>query len=100
MNQDDLRVKLEILKAVASQASIRKEFYLSHFLESLPPMSNQRIKAIKENIIYLFQTLQKESFIEAELSLDQKTIKVNQLNIAQINKSRTIIFYETGKFFK
>ena len=100
VNQDDLRVKLEILKAVASQASIRKEFYISNFLESLPSMSNQRITAIKENIIFLFQTLQKESFIEAELSVDQKTIKVNQLNIAQINKSRTIVFYETSKFFK
>ena len=103
LNQDDLRVKLEILKTIASQHSIQKEFNISNFLKSLPTMSNQRIKAIKNNIIYLFKSLQKEYFIEAELKLyqnDNMTIKVNQLTLSQVNRTKTIIFYETTKFFK
>jgi hypothetical protein len=101
-NQDDLRVKLAILKTIASQPTIRKEFDLSNFLKNLPAISNQRITAIKYNIIKLFECLQKESFIEAHLHLHQKDglVKANQLQIKQINKIETIVFYETTKFFK
>ena len=99
---DDMRTKLEILKSVASQVTIRKEFDVANFLLTLTSISNQRKTAIKENIIQLFQSLQQTSLIEAELSLYQKDKSsrvTEKLTLAQINKTQTIIFYETNKYF-
>ena len=103
VSQDDLRVKLEILKTIASQPTIRKEFYLHNFFNNLPTMSNKRTSAIKSNIKNLFESLQKEFFIEADLKLHQKdgmVLTTNELTLTQINKTETIVFYETTKFFK
>lgn len=97
-----MRVKLEILKSVANQGTIRKEFHLANFLLTLTSISNQRKTAIKKNIIQLFQSLQQTSLIETELSLYQKdksSIVTEKLTLAQINKTQTIVFYETNKYF-
>ena len=101
-NNDDMRVKLEILKSVSSQATIRKEFDIANFLLTLTSISNQRKSAMKKNIIRLFQSLQQTSFIETELTLYQKDkfLRVTKkLTLAQINKTQTIVFYETNKYF-
>ena len=66
-------------------------------------MSNKRTSAIKSNIKNLFESLQKEFFIEADLKLHQKdgmVLTTNELTLTQINKTETIVFYETTKFFK
>jgi hypothetical protein len=101
-NNDDMRVKLEILKSVTSQATIRKEFDVANLLLTLTSISNQRKSNIKKNIIQLFQSLQQTSFIETELRLYQENkscIVTEKLTLPQINKTQTIVFYETNKSF-
>ena len=101
-NNDDMRVKLEILKSVTSQPTIRKEFDVANLLLTLTSISNQRKSNIKKNIIQLFQSLQQTSFIETELRLYQENkscIVTERLTLPQINKTQTIVFYETNKSF-
>jgi hypothetical protein len=97
-----MRVKLEILKSVTSQPTIRKEFDVANLLLTLTSISNQRKSNIKKNIIQLFQSLQQTSLIETELRLYQETkscIVTEKLTLPQINKTQTIVFYETNKSF-
>ena len=97
-----MRVKLEILKSVASQTTIRKEFHLANLLLTLTSISNQRKTNIKKNIINLFQILQQTSLIETELRLyqeNQSWIVMEKLTLQQINKTQIIVFYETNKSF-
>lgn len=101
-NKDDMRVKLEILKSVASQVTIRKEFDVANLLLTLNSLSNQRISDVKKNIVQLFQSLQQTSLIETELTLYQENkspIVTHKLTLAQIKKTKTIVFYETDKNF-
>jgi hypothetical protein len=72
IDNDDMRVKLEILQSVASQVTIQKEFHLANLLSTLTSISNQRKTAIKKNIIQLFQSLQQTSLIETQLKLYQE----------------------------
>lgn len=104
-NIDDGRVKLEILKSIASQVSIKKLFYIAHFLSTLTAISNQRKTFIKKNIIKQFQSLEKESFIDSQLTLHRedktfKTITTQELTLLEINQTQIIVFYETNKYFK
>lgn len=101
---DDRRVKLQFITSVAGQVTIRKEFCLSYFISTLNSISNQRKSPIKKNIIKQFQILEKEALIKSELTLYQKdnniqTITIQQLTLAQINKTKIIAFYETNKYF-
>lgn len=102
---DDMRVKLQFILSVAREVTIRKEFSLSYFLSTLNSISNQRKTAIKKNIIKQFQILEKEAFIESEITLYQKddnwqTVTIQELSLAQINKTQRIGFYETNQYFK
>ena len=67
-------------------------------------ISNQRKTAIKKNIIKQFQILEKEALIKSEITLYQKdnnrqTVTIQELSLAQINKTKIIGFYETNKYF-
>ena len=101
---DDRRVKLQFIGSVAGEVTIRKQFCLSHFLSTLNSISNQRKTAIKKNIIKQFQILEKEALIKSEITLHQKddnckTVTIQELSLAQINKTKIICFYETNKYF-
>ena len=102
---DDRRVKLEFIGSVAGEVTIRKQFRLSYFLSTLNSISNQRKTAIKKNIIKQFQILEKEALIKPEITLYQKddnrqTVTIQELSLAQINKTKIIGFYETNKYFR
>ena len=102
---DDRRVKLQFIRSVAGEVTMRKEFCLSYFLSTLNSISNQRKTAIKKNIIKQFQILEKEAFIKSEITLYQKddnlqTVTIQELSLRQINKTKTIGFYETNKYFR
>lgn len=75
-----------------------------YFLSTLNSRSNKRTKDIKKNIIKQFQILEKEALIKSEITLYQKddnrqTITIQELSLAQINKTKIIGFYETNKYF-
>jgi len=77
---------------------------LIYFLSTLNSRSNKRTKDIKKNIIKQFQILEKEALIKSEITLYQKddnrqTITIQELSLAQINKTKIIGFYETNKYF-
>lgn len=102
---DDRRVKLQFIGSVAGEVTIRKQFRLSYFLSTLNSISNQRKTAIKKNIIKQFQILEKEALIKSEITLYQKddnrqTVTIQELSLAQINKTKIIGFYETNKYFR
>ena len=83
---------------------MRKQFRLSYFLSTLNSISNQRKTVIKKNIIKQFQILEKEALIKSEITLYQKdnnrqTVTIQELSLAQINKTKIIGFYETNKYF-
>ena len=99
-----MRVKLQFIFSVARQVTIRKEFPLIYFLFTLNSRSNKITKDIKKNIIKQFQILKKEALIKSEITLYQKddnrqTIIIQELSLAQINKTKIIGFYETNKYF-
>ena len=57
------------------------------------------------NRIFCFQILEKEAFIKSEITLYQKddnrqTVTIQELSLQQINKTKTIGFYETNKYFR
>ena len=90
---------------VVGQVTIRKQFRLSYFLSTLNSRSNKRTKDIKKNIIKQFQILEKEALIKSEITLYQKddnrqTVTIQELSLAQINKTKIIGFYETNKYFR
>jgi hypothetical protein len=100
-----MRVKLQFIFSVAGQVTIRKEFPLIYFLSTLNSRSNKRTKDIKKNIIKQFQILEKEALIKSEITLYQKddnrqTLTIQELSLAQINKTKMIGFYETNKYFR
>lgn len=104
-NADDMRVKLQFIFSVAGQVTIWKEFPLIYFLSTLNSRSNKRTKDIKKNIIKQFQILEKEALIKSEITLYQKddnrqTVTIQELSLAQINKTKIIGFYETNKYFR
>ena len=75
-----------------------------YFLSTLNSRSNKITKDIKKNIIKQFQILEKEALIKSEITLYQKddnrqTITIQELSLAQINKTKIIGFYETNKYF-
>lgn len=75
-----------------------------YFLSTLNSRSNKRTKDIKKNIIKQFQILEKEALIKSEITLYQKndnrqTVTIQELSLAQINKTKIIGFYETNKYF-
>ena len=75
-----------------------------YFLSTLNSISNQRKTVIKKDIIKQFQILEKEGLIKPEITLYQKddnrqTVTIQELSLAQINKTKIIGFYETGKYF-
>lgn len=75
-----------------------------YFLSTFNSRSNKRTKDIKKNIIKQFQILEKEALIKSEITLYQKddnrqTITIQELSLAQINKTKIIGFYETNKYF-
>lgn len=75
-----------------------------YFLSTLNSRSNKRTKDIKKNIIKQFQILEKEALIKSEITLYQKddnrqTITIQELSLAQINKTKIIGFYKTNKYF-
>jgi hypothetical protein len=99
-----MRVKLQFILSVASQVTIRKEFRLIYFFSTLNSRSNKRTKDIKKKSIKQFQILEKEALIKSEITLYQKddnrqTITIQELSLAQINKTKIIGFYETNKYF-
>ena len=76
-----------------------------YFLSTLNSRSNKITKDIKKNIIKQFQILKKEALIKSEITLYQKddnrqTIIIQELSLAQINKTKIIGFYETNKYFR
>ena len=76
-----------------------------YFLSTLNSRSNKRTKDIKKNIIKQFQILEKEALIKSEITLYQKddnrqTVTIQELSLAQINKTKIIGFYETNKYFR
>ena len=76
-----------------------------YFLSTLNSRSNKRTKDIKKNIIKQFQILEKEALIKSEITLYQKddnrqTVTIQELSLAQINKTKIIQFYETNKYFR
>ena len=78
---------------------------LIYFLSTLNSRSNKRTKDIKKNIIKQFQILEKEALIKSEITLYQKddnrqTVTIQELSLAQINKTKIIGFYETNKYFR
>lgn len=100
-----MRVKLQFIFSVAGQVTFWKEFPLIYFLSTLNSRSNKRTKDIKKNIIKQFQILEKEALIKSEITLYQKddnrqTVTIQELSIAQINKTKIIGFYETNKYFR
>ena len=102
---DDRRVKLQFIKSVAGEVTIRKQFCLSYFLSTLNSISNQRKTDIKKNIIKHFQILEKEGLIKSEITLHKKddnrqTVTTQELSLPQINKTKIIQFYETNKYFR
>lgn len=102
---DDTRVKLQFILSVAGELTIRKEFPMSDFITTLYSISNQRKTAIKKNIIKQFRILDKEGFIESEITLYQKdrhsqTLTIQELTLSHINQTKIIGFYETDKSFK
>ena len=90
--------------SVAGEVTIRKQFPLASILSSLNSRSNQRKTAIKKNIIKKFKILEKESLIKSEIILYQKddnhqTIRIQELSLIHINKTKIIQFYKTDKYF-
>ena len=76
-----------------------------YFLSTFNSRSNKRTKDIKKNIIKQFQILEKEALIKSEITLYQKddnrqTVTIQELSLAQINKTKIIGFYETNKYFR
>ena len=104
-NADDMRVKLQFIFSIAGQITIRKEFPLTYFLSNFNSRSNQKINKIKKNIIKQFKILEKEGLIKPEIILHKKddnrqTVTIQQLSLAQINKTKIIQFHETDKYFR
>ena len=59
----------------------------------------------KELFKKLLQILEKEALIKPEITLYQKddnrqTVTIQELSLAQINKTKIIGFYETNKYFR
>ena len=104
-NADDMRVKLQFIFSIAGQITIRKEFPLIYFLSNFNSRSNQKINKIKKNIIKQFKILEKEGLIRPEIILYKKddnrqTVTIQELSLAQINKTKIIQFHETDKYFR
>lgn len=100
-----MKIKLQFIVSVAGEVIIRKQFCLRYFLFTLNSISNLRKTTIKKNIIKQSQILEKEALIKLEITLYQKdnnrqTVIIQELNPAQMNKTKIIGFYEINKYFR
>jgi hypothetical protein len=98
-NKANPALKTAIIRCI-SVRSIKKEFPFFDFIEQMKPSnSNQNLRKIKQEWIFLIKIIIKDNLIETKIQIVYKNEKIEDLDLAELDlkrlkKAKLIIFYE------